>query len=112
MKIAIPVVQGRLAAHFGHCEEFALFEVDQETLSIVGSERLAAPSHQPGLLPQWLREHGTDLIIAGGMGRRAQSLFAQGGIEVAVGAALDEPEQLIKEYLEGVLETGENICDH
>lgn len=112
MKIAVPLAGGRLAAHFGHCEEFALFEVDSESSVIIGSERLAAPPHQPGLLPQWLQEHGADLIIAGGIGRRAQALFADSGIEVLLGAPSEEAERIIEDYLAGALDTGENICDH
>ena len=112
MKIAIPLAQGRLARHFGHCQEFALCEVDREESSVLGMEKLRAPPHQPGLLPGWLREHGADVVIAGGMGRRAQSLFARSGVEVVVGAPVEEPETIVERYLSGLLETGENICDH
>ncbi|MCK4282701.1 MAG: NifB/NifX family molybdenum-iron cluster-binding protein [Candidatus Brocadiae bacterium] len=112
MKIAIPLVGGRLAAHFGHCEEFALLEVGGEPPAVVASERLPAPGHQPGLLPQWLHEHGADVIIAGGMGSRAQGLFSQSGIEVVVGAPTEEPERIVEQYLAGSLQAGENICDH
>jgi predicted Fe-Mo cluster-binding NifX family protein len=112
MKIALPVVDGRLAMHFGHCEEFVLFDVDGERSVVVGSESLAAPPHRPGLLPQWLREHGADLVVAGGMGRRAQQLFQQSGIEVLVGAPSLEPQHIVEDYLSGALEAGENLCDH
>ena len=113
MRIAIPVAQGRLATHFGHCEEFALIDVaDGEDGRVVSTELSEAPPHQPGLLPRWLREQGADLIIAGGMGRRAQMLFAESGIEVVTGAPSGEPESVAAEYLRGSLETGENLCDH
>jgi ATP-binding protein involved in chromosome partitioning len=52
------------------------------------------------------------VIIAGGMGRRAQQLFAQNGITVVVGAPAETPEQLVSAYLSGTLETGGNLCDH
>jgi len=112
MKIAVPTSGGRLAAHFGHCEQFALFEIGGDPPAVVGSEALAAPSHAPGLLPQWLNEQGADVIIAGGMGRRAQNLFAQSGIDVVVGAPPEQPERVVELYLAGELETGDNICDH
>ncbi|HUU43246.1 MAG TPA: iron-sulfur cluster carrier protein MrpORP, partial [Planctomycetota bacterium] len=76
MRIAIPMADGRLAMHFGHCQEFALVDVDVEKGSITGQTAEAAPDHQPGLLPKWLAERGAEVIIAGGMGRRAQDLFA------------------------------------
>ncbi|MBN2307542.1 MAG: NifB/NifX family molybdenum-iron cluster-binding protein [Candidatus Hydrogenedentes bacterium] len=112
MRIAIPLFQGRLSAHFGHCQQFALVDADDETNSVRGTELLDAPPHQPGLLPAWLAEHGARLIIAGGMGRRALDLFAAQGIEVVTGAAQDTPEAIVAAYLEGRLESGGNICDH
>jgi len=49
-----------------------------------------APPHEPGLLPRWLHEQGAHLIIAGGMGHRAQELFVQNGIQVTVLPKLSE----------------------
>ena len=112
MKIAIPIVNGKLSTHFGHCEEFALIDVDCEKQTITSKEVLAAPPHQPGLLPRWLAERGAETIIAAGMGRRAQSLFEEQKIHVVVGAQSDTPETIAYAYLNGALETGENICDH
>jgi len=112
MRIAIPTANGRLSAHFGHCEEFALIDADPDTKTIVGKEMVAAPDHQPGLLPRWLAERGTNVIIAGGMGSRAQNLFAEQNIQVVVGAPAEEPEAIAKDYLAGILKTGGNICDH
>lgn len=112
MKIAIPVSNDRLSLHFGHCEEFALIDVDETTKTIGDKLRLSAPPHEPGLLPRWLHEQGANVIIAGGMGQRAQALFAQNGITVVVGAASDTPENVVARYLDGSLETGVNLCDH
>ena len=112
MKIAIPLAAGKLSLHFGHCEEFALLDVDPETKAITGTETVPAPDHQPGLLPRWLHERGANVIIASGMGQRAQQLFAQNDITVVVGAGAESPEQLVSAYVDGTLEGGENICDH
>ena len=112
MKIAVPVVNGQLSMHFGHTDGFALVHVDPQTKEITGSEVLEAPPHEPGLLPRWLNERGVNVVIAGGMGRRAQDLFSQSGIEVLVGAPGGEPEDLVRAYIAGELKTGGNICDH
>jgi len=112
MKIAIPVSQGRLSAHFGHCEEFAIIEADEQSKSILDESVHEAPPHEPGLLPRWLHGLGAEVIIAGGMGQRAQQLFAQNGITVVVGAPADTPGQLASAYLNGTLQAGVNICDH
>ncbi len=112
MKIAIPVTEGKLSAHFGHCEQFALVDVNTEAKTITATEMATPPGHEPGLLPRWLSEKGANMIIAGGMGSRAKGLFEQNNIKVIVGAPTDIPQNIANAYLEGALETGENICDH
>ena len=111
-RIAIPLAEGKLALHFGHCQQFALVDVNPTTKTIGGVETVDAPVHEPGLLPRWLGERGAGKIIAGGMGQRAQGLFREQGIEVVVGAVAEAPEVLARQYLEGMLVTGANGCDH
>jgi predicted Fe-Mo cluster-binding NifX family protein len=98
--------------HFGHCERFALIDLDQTEKRVIAREDIEAPPHQPGLLPSWLAERGANLIIASGMGQRAQGLFAEQGIRVVVGAPPETPEKLVSDYLAGMLRVGENTCDH
>jgi ATP-binding protein involved in chromosome partitioning len=112
MKIAIPMADGKLTNHFGHCESFALVDVDSAEKKILKREDIIPPPHEPGLLPPWLAERGVNLVIAGGMGQRAQGLFAEQGIQVFVGAPADTPEILVGHYLSGTLQTGVNACDH
>jgi predicted Fe-Mo cluster-binding NifX family protein len=112
MRIAIPMAEGRLAAHFGHCEKFALLEVDPQQKTVLGTQLIDAPPHQPGLLPGWLASQGATVIIAGGMGMRAQQLFAARGIRVVTGAAEATPEVIAQDFLENRLQTGPNLCDH
>lgn len=112
MKIAIPLTNGTLSAHFGHCETFALIDADANSKSITAKETVQPPPHEPGLLPQWLAEKGATTIIAGGMGSRAQNLFKQQSISVVVGAPADAPEAIVLAYLNGSLVSGENVCDH
>ncbi|MFH1418178.1 MAG: NifB/NifX family molybdenum-iron cluster-binding protein [Planctomycetota bacterium] len=112
MKIAIPVANGCLSAHFGHCEQFAILEADPQGKEVAGKSMHTPPPHEPGVLPRWLHELGANVIIAGGMGQRAQQLFAENGITVVVGAPAETPEQLASAYLGGTLQAGENICDH
>jgi predicted Fe-Mo cluster-binding NifX family protein len=110
MKIAVPITDGVLSDHFGHCERFAFFDArDNEVRQI---HYLTPPSHEPGAFPKWLKEQGAELIIAGGMGRRAQDLFSQQGIQVISGAPSAGPNELVELYLEGDLVAGENKCTH
>jgi ATP-binding protein involved in chromosome partitioning len=111
-KIAVPVVEGHLSAHFGHCDEFVFFDVDLARGEIVGEVKATPPPHEPGVLPAWLGEMGANLIIAGGMGTRAQDLFKQKGIEVLIGASSEEPLKIIDSFINGTFTGGQNICDH
>ena len=110
MKIAIPMANGRLTAHFGHCQEFALVEIEGNEIS--KKEMLVPPPHEPGVLPNWLHELGADVIIAGGMGQRAVGLFQERGIKVVTGAPALTPEEIVNSYLNNTLMTGSNLCDH
>ena len=110
MKFAIPLAEGKLTAHFGHCQEFAL--VDVEDNEIKNKETIVPPPHEPGVLPKSLHDLGTTVIIAGGMGGRALDLFAQNDIKVIVGAPSLTPEELVRQYLDNKLEAGANVCDH
>ena len=112
MRYAIPVTDGKLASHFGHCEQFALIDVDADAKRILRKELVSSPVHEPGRLPVWLAEEGASAVIAVGMGQRAQSLFRENHIEVIVGAQGDDPEEIVLAHMQGTLATGENICDH
>jgi ATP-binding protein involved in chromosome partitioning len=112
MRIAIPLVQGKLSLHFGHCDQFAIFDIDDNLKKVINRKDAAPPGHEPGVLPQWLHENNVSVIIAGGMGQRAQQLFTQNDIEVVIGASSGTPEELVSAYLQNTLETGDNICDH
>lgn len=108
--LVVPVSGGKLAAHFGHCEEFAFMETQDH--KIAGTDMRTPPGHEPGVLPQWLHDQGADVVIVGGMGERAQELLREKGIEVIIGAPMDPPESLANQYLSNTLVSGANVCDH
>ncbi|MFA7671503.1 MAG: NifB/NifX family molybdenum-iron cluster-binding protein [Sphaerochaetaceae bacterium] len=112
MKIAVPTHNDRLNAHFGHCKTFTFFEVDLDKKEILSKSEKEAPKHEPGVLPRFLADQGVKTIIAGGMGQSAISLFQQYKIEVIVGAPIKNSDELIKDFLEGTLESVDNLCDH
>ena len=111
MKFAVPTNEGKLCMHFGHCEAFAIIDVDPEG-RFVNETYLTPPAHEPGVLPAWLSQQGVNCIIAGGMGSRAQQLFAQQGVKVVTGAQEGDPRTAVENYLKGTLVTGANTCDH
>jgi predicted Fe-Mo cluster-binding NifX family protein len=112
MIIAIPLTAGRLADHFGHCEQFALIEADAGAKRILAQNLVIPPPHEPGLLPRWLHQQGVQVVIAGGMGQRALDLFAQNGIAVHAGAPGDTPDNVAQAFLNGALGGGTPTCGH
>lgn len=110
MRIAIPLYSGSLCMHFGHCEQFGIYDIDNKT--ITKSELFTPPPHEPGLYPRLLAERKVNLIISGGMGMNAQKIFNSNGIEVITGASGASPEEIINAYLSNTLVTGDNACSH
>lgn len=106
----IPTLDGKSCPHFGHCQSFAVIEVDGDRL---GEARfLDPPAHQPGTYPRFLADQGVDIVLAGGMGAMAQNLFREQGIEVHMGVGVAEPGLLVTRFLQGALQTGANPCNH
>lgn len=110
MRYAIPTADGMLAMHFGHADAFTF--VDVEDGKIQSTRSATPPGHAPGVLPAWLKENDVGVIIAGGMGQRAQGLFTEHGIKVVIGASAATAAELVKQHLAGALVTGDNLCDH
>jgi predicted Fe-Mo cluster-binding NifX family protein len=108
--IAIPTNNNCLCQHFGHCEKFVVFEI--ENRMITGETYLTPPPHEPGLLPAWLASKGITHVISGGMGHRALLLFNQQNIQVFTGAEEKPARILTEDFLNNKLITGVNACDH
>jgi len=107
---AIPTENEKLCAHFGHCEKFAIIETNGK--KVLKEKYLTPPEHEEGVYPGLLAQLGVDVVITGGMGPKAQQLFAQKSIEVYMGVERESPVKLVEQYLKGKLEAGVNQCDH
>jgi predicted Fe-Mo cluster-binding NifX family protein len=109
-RIAIPLENGILCSHFGHCQQFAIIDSNDKSVSEV--TMVTPPPHEPGLLPAWLAEKGVTDVIAGGMGQRAINLFNQQNINVFVGAQIKSYTDLANDLVNDRLIAGANYCDH
>lgn len=109
MKIAVSTDYGNVSAHFGRCASYTIYDINEN--NILAKEEIPNPGHEPGFLPQFLSEKGVQCIIAGGMGPRAQTLFAQKNIETVIGVQ-GAVEDVIQKYLDQELEAGSDLCDH
>ncbi len=107
MKAAISTDGDFVSAHFGRCPQFTILEI--ENGKIVSREMMDNPGHEPGLIPKILNEKGVNCIIAGGMGARAEGLFAQYTINCIVGVS-GKIEDTVSRLLAGTLAGGESLC--
>lgn len=107
MKIAVASMGNVVAGHFGHCENFNIFDVENN--AIVKHESIANPGHKPGFLPNFLGDLGVNVIIAGGMGEGAVNIFNMRNIEVIMGAT-GVAQEAVERYLRGELKSTGSIC--
>ncbi len=109
MKVAIAMDGPAVSEHFGHCEGYAIYSI--ENTSAVRQDDLANPGHVPGFLPVYLAERGIGVVIAGGMGPRALDLLCANGIEVVVGVhgSLDDTARA---FASGTLVGSDCVCSH
>lgn len=107
MKIAIASEEKYVSGHFGHCEGFTIYEIEDK--KVVNKKFTPNPGHRPGYLPVFLKELDVDIIIAGGMGETAQQLFSENEIEVVVGAQ-GLCDDIVQKYLDEELKSTGSIC--
>lgn len=107
MKIAIASDGKYVSGHFGHCEGFTIYEVEEG--KSLNKNFTPNPGHRPGYLPVFLKELNVNVIIAGGMGETAQDLFNENNIEVVVGIQ-DLVMIWLKKYIQGELKSTGSVC--
>ena len=108
--IAIPLENGILCSHFGHCQMFAIVKVKDGKIIEIREE--LPPEHVPGLYPRWVAQFGVSDVIAGGMGQQAIALFHEQGINTFVGAPQNAAKELVEDFLKGSLQLTANYCNH
>ena len=109
MRIAVTHDNGEVFQHFGHSEEFKVYEVDDG--AVQSSEVIGSNGSGHGALAALLADKGIDVLICGGIGGGAQNALEEAGIELCAGAS-GNADEAVAAYLRGELvNTGAN-CDH
>ncbi|MEO0137215.1 MAG: NifB/NifX family molybdenum-iron cluster-binding protein [candidate division WOR-3 bacterium] len=109
MRIAISTDGDFVSEHFGRCPAFTIVDTDEG--KIIKKEEVENPGHQPGLIPQFLYQHGVEYIICGGMGTRAKGFFDKFGIQTIVGVS-GKIDEVLDKFLNGTLKGNETFCQH
>lgn len=108
MKIAVATEGNSVSAHFGRCEHFTIFDV--ENSEIKKKMVVDTTGNQHGLLPAFLISHGVDTVIAGGMGDGARQGLISKGIHIIEGIS-GEIDETVKKHLSGTLKAGQGNCE-
>ena len=109
MRIAVTYENGQVFQHFGHTEQFKIYEVEDG--KVVSSQVIGSDGQGHGALAGLLSNNSIDVLICGGIGGGAQAALAEHGIELCAGASGDV-DAAVEAYLKGeLINTGVN-CDH
>ena len=109
MRIAVTYENGQVFQHFGHTEQFKVYEVEDG--KVVSSEVIGSDGQGHGALAGLLSNKSIDVLICGGIGGGAQAALSEHGIELCAGASGDV-DAAVEAYLKGELINSGVNCNH
>ena len=110
MRIAVTYQDGMVFQHFGHTEQFKIY--DAEDGKVIGSRVMDANGQGHGALAGFLDQAGVDILICGGIGGGAQMALAQAGIQL-FGGVSGLADIAVSDYLAGRLDYDADVhCSH
>ena len=110
MKIAVTYENGEIFQHFGHTEQFKLYQVEDGR--VVSAQVLGTDGSGHGALAGFLARAGAEVLICGGIGGGARSALAEAGIRLYPGAA-GSADAAVAALLAGQLAYDpDTVCDH
>ena len=110
MRIAVTHENGQVFQHFGHTEEFKIFDVEDG--KIIKSEVVSTNGQGHGALAGFLKNAGADTLICGGIGGGAQNALKEAGIKL-YGGVQGSADDAVSALLAGNLAFNPNVkCDH
>lgn len=112
--IAVPTREGDMVdEHFGHCEYFTIFKVDEETKTIISKEKLDSPEGcgcKSNIIHTFL-EKEVDVMLAGGIGGGAVAMLESCGIGVFNGCC-GQTDEVVLRFLNGEVCNQGACCNH
>lgn len=110
MRIAVTFENGSIFQHFGHTEQFKIYDISDN--QVIKEQIINTNGNGHGALAGFLTEQKVDTLICGGIGAGAQEALAEAGIQLYGGVA-GEADKAVKDFLEGNLTYNPDIhCDH
>lgn len=110
MKIAVTYENGNIFGHFGHTEQFKLYEINDG--KIMSSTIVSTNGSGHGALAAFLHNHGVDTLICGGIGGGAINALTEAGIKL-YGGVVGSADEAVEALLAGRLDYNPNVkCSH
>ena len=110
MRIAVTYENGEIFQHFGHTEQFKVYDV--ENGEIIASEVVDTNGSGHGALAGVLSTLNVDALICGGIGGGAQMALAAAGIRL-YGGVSGSADAAAEAFAAGKLDFDPNVrCDH
>ena len=100
MRIAAPFDGANIFQHFGKTQSFRIYDVDGKTLKFASTKDTGGKGH--GMLVEFLKDEGIDILICGGIGEGAQNALKDAGIKFYAGVS-GNPDDAVKSFLNGTL---------
>ena len=110
MRIAVTYEDGMIFQHFGHTEQFKIYEVEDG--KVVSAQVLDTNGSGHGALAVLLSDNKVDVLICGGIGGGAQVALAEAGIKLYGGVA-GEADKAVEALLQNSLKFNPDVkCNH
>ena len=110
MRIAVTYEKGEIFQHFGHTEQFKVYDIEEG--KVIASEVVSTNGSGHGALAGVLASLNADVLICGGIGGGAQVALAEAGIKLFGGVSGDA-DKAVEAYLAGNLAYNPNVqCNH
>ena len=110
MKIAVTYEEGNIYTHFGHCENFKMYVVEEN--EIKSSELVKPTKGGHGALAGFLKDNGVDALICGGIGQGARDALSESQIKFYPGAS-GNADKSVQALIDGNLEYNpKTVCAH
>ncbi len=110
MKIAVTYENGLIFQHFGHTQQFKIYEVEGKTL--LSSQVVDTNGSGHGALAGFLKAQGVEVLICGGIGGGAQNALREAGIQL-FGGVSGSADAAVNAFTGGALQYNPNVqCNH
>ena len=110
MKIAVTFENGEVFGHFGHTEQFKMYDV--ENGKVKSSDIIPTNGSGHGALAGFLANQGVDILICGGIGGGAKMALSDAGIQL-YGGVTGDADSAVESFIAGNLDFDANVhCDH